>query len=148
MANKSNKSNKTGPRITMSLQFKAIVFISSIVILVAIVLSIFFIGQQKKAAYYDLMNRGMFLVKNLAYNSEYGVLIEDEEVLEKFIRGLIEERDIAYIIIQNAQGDILSSTKFGIEEGAVSGSINKKALTARDALVQIYSPENIRRAVL
>ncbi len=116
MLEKLNLKNLLGA----GLRFKATAFITVVVIIVAAVLSGYFITHQRNQAYQELQRRGVSLTKNLAYNSEYGVLISSEDELNNFINALAEEDDFVYVIIQDEEGDIIASTKTGLEENVLS----------------------------
>jgi len=122
-----------------SLRVKSTLLVTAIIIIVASILSAFFITRQKEQAYSDLKRRGMSLVKNLAYNSEYGVLISNKDVLDNLIKGLKSDKDILYVLIQDTDGKLIASTEEGVEPEIVQASENKKAVTARDSFIQKVS---------
>ncbi|MFC2091528.1 methyl-accepting chemotaxis protein [Elusimicrobiota bacterium] len=125
--------------ISLGLQEKAIISITIILVFMAFILSLFFINQQKRQAYDDLKKRGRFLVKNLAFNSEYGVLIENTEALENLIKGLIEDKDISFVFIEDKKGKIIASTDLGIERDIISGKYTKEKMYSPDKAVNIQS---------
>jgi len=82
-------------------------FTTILVIFSNIFLGWFFIRHETRAIRLELDKRAQTIVNNLAYNSEYGVLVEDKDVLNRLIAGVIKERDVAYAIIENKKGEII-----------------------------------------
>ncbi len=116
----SEKKSKLRNMLGYGLRFKATAFIVVIIIVVAAILSGYFITHQRNQAYSDLMRRGVSLVKNLAYISEYGVLIASEDELNSYIEALDEEEDFVYVIIQDEGGEIIASTDTEYEDYIIS----------------------------
>ncbi|MCG2741085.1 MAG: methyl-accepting chemotaxis protein [Syntrophaceae bacterium] len=125
-------------RLHESLQSKAIISIIILIISVTAVLGAYFINQQKKQIYDSLEKRGLSLAKNLSHNSEYGVLIADQDLLHGYIEGLKTEEDVAYVIIQDISGKVLVSSDAGIEKDVLEGQINTKSVSAVSILKQDY----------
>lgn len=120
------------------LQTKAATFVTLLIISIATLLIWFSIYQQRQQLYSSLKKRGLSLAKNLAYNSEYGILIANEDMLSKLIEGVKKEDDVAYCIIQDSEGKVLSSTKTGLEKAALLGEINEKSIRTTEPLIQLY----------
>lgn len=83
--------------------------ISALIVLTSITLGWFFNQYGVDLIKGGLMDRGRSLARNLAYNSEYGVLIDNEDVLTQLVEGVIREEDVLYAIIQNEEGELLAS---------------------------------------
>ena len=129
------------PKIRMRLSVKFTLFISILIILAAVALSIFFIRNQVSHIKINLENRGKSLARNLAYNGEYGVLIAYEEMLLQLIKGVIQEEDIVYAIIQDKDGNILAQAEAaqGIKiPEEILKTISERTLNADKTLVQFY----------
>ncbi|MBI4752900.1 HAMP domain-containing protein, partial [Candidatus Desantisbacteria bacterium] len=88
---------------------KLILSVSLLVISLAVVLSSFFVCKQKAIIENELRNRGISLAENLAYNSEYGLLLENKEMLYKLIAGVIKNDDIAFVVVCDQNGKIIAS---------------------------------------
>ncbi len=104
-------------RITLKkygLRFKFIITFSFLILLTSVLLSIFLIRKQSDLIRKELNEKGEYLVKNLASSSEYGVLVEDTLLLSKLVQGVLEDEDIAYIIIQDKENHILVSSDKGV----------------------------------
>ncbi len=64
----------------------------------------FFIGRTKQQLHDKLVEKGVILAENLAYNATSGVSLEDSEILGTLINGIINRKDIAYVIIYDSNG--------------------------------------------
>lgn len=95
------------------LRFKFIITFSVLILLTSVLLSIFLIRKQSDLIRKGLNEKGEYLVKNLASSSEYGVLVEDTLSLSKLVQGVLEDEDIAYVIIQDKKNHILVSSDKG-----------------------------------
>jgi methyl-accepting chemotaxis protein len=89
------------------LRFKFIALISLLFILTGSLLSLFFFNSTKGTLEDELKRRGLSLAKNLAYNSIYGVSVEDTGILQRLTLGIAEEADVTYVIIMDSQGKVL-----------------------------------------
>ncbi|MGB2698045.1 MAG: ATP-binding protein [Candidatus Zixiibacteriota bacterium] len=96
------------PKLQLGLKVKFVLIISFMILFTSIILSGFLIQKQSNLIQSEMEKRGRSLVKNLAYNSEYGVLIENEKLLATLIEGLMREEDVTYALIYNREGKILS----------------------------------------
>ncbi len=56
-----------------------------------------------------MIERGKSVARGLSRGSEYGILIENEEVLNRVVTKYIDEEDLLYIAIRNASGKMLAS---------------------------------------
>jgi methyl-accepting chemotaxis protein len=95
----------------VGLQAKLIILISGLFITIGAVLSGFFIVKTKGTLEHQLVNRGQSLAKNLAYNSTYGVSIEDSVNLGKLIKGIVSESDVQYVMVVGADGKVLAHNR-------------------------------------
>lgn len=94
--------------VKVSLKVKVITFISLIVLVVGTCLSWYFLHQTKRVLADELQERSLSLTKNLAHNSKYGVLTEDEILLQELIQGILQEDSVLFVLISNAQGRVLA----------------------------------------
>ena len=95
-------------RLTFGLRGKFILAITLLIIFTSLVLSIFLIRSQTQLIKKELEKEGEFLVRNLAVNSEYAVLIGNRALLLDLIRGPFLDQNVAYIIIQDRSGKTLA----------------------------------------
>ncbi|MBU0700877.1 cell wall metabolism sensor histidine kinase WalK [bacterium] len=91
-----------------TLGFKIILSVSILVIILAAILSIFFVFKQKKMIENEIRNRGISLAKNLAYNSEYGLLFKNKEMLNKLVLGVYKNDDIVYVVVGDSNDKIIT----------------------------------------
>ena len=133
------------PEIRMKLSAKSILFISILIILTSIILSVFFIRHEAVQIRSSLENRGKSLARNLAYNSEYETIIEDKEMLLNVIKGVMKEDDVVYAIIHDKDGKILAQAEVAapieISE-KVRKTIAQKALKAQETQILSYEVKN------
>lgn len=95
-------------KFPLGLKMRFVLIISSLILFTSAILSGFLIKKQSELIHKELDKRGESLVKNLAYNSEYGVLIENQNFLLNLIKGLSQEEDVVYVLIQDKNGNILA----------------------------------------
>jgi len=106
---------------------------------------VFFIRHEVISIRSGLENRGKSFARNLAYNSEYGVLIAYEEALRNPIEGVVKEEDVVYAIIHDKDGKILAQAEAATpmeipeERRKITAA---KALRAEETLVQSYKVKN------
>jgi signal transduction histidine kinase len=95
----------------IALAWKFILSISVLIILTSITLGWFFGGYGVELIKDGLMERGRSLARNLASNSEYGVLIGNQEILSQLVNGAIKEEDVLYAVILNEEGEGLAGAR-------------------------------------
>ena len=97
-------------RIRFGIHVKFILTIVLLIILTSIVMSWFFIKREVDLIQANLRHKGRTLVRNLAYNSLYAVLTNNQEMLKTLVRGPISEEEVVFCLIQDAQGAILAKS--------------------------------------
>jgi signal transduction histidine kinase len=112
----------------MPLPAKFILSISVLIVLTSLALGWSFSRNAVVLIKAALMERGRSLVRNLAYNSEYGVLIANQNILQQLVDGVIKEEDVLYAVVQNDNGEALAA--------------------ARSAQLPILPPRNVERTQL
>ncbi|HET6464663.1 MAG TPA: methyl-accepting chemotaxis protein [Nitrospiria bacterium] len=128
------------------LRVKFIALISLLLIAFGASLGWFFISRTKSFFEEELKRRGTSLAKNLAYNSTYGVSIEDTGVLDRFVKGIAAEADVTYVIILDPKGRILAHTVSSQIGQVLTDDVTKNALAAEEPLVQSYYTDNKQEA--
>ena len=96
------------PKFHAGLKTKFVLNISFLILITSALLSGFLIKRQSLLIEREMEKRAESLVRNLAYNSEYGVLVENKSLLVNLINGLSQEGDVDYIIIQDRKGNVLA----------------------------------------
>lgn len=98
-------------KIRIGLPFKFFLSISFVIILTSLSLTWFFIkysGVQMRNA---LEERCSSLARNLAYNSEYGVLAANKEFLKKLMESATKEEDVVYAAVYDKNGRLLAAVE-------------------------------------
>src|SRR4030065_242429 len=90
--------------ILKSIRLKFIILLSLLFLFTGIVSAVFFIQRTEKQLHSKLIEKGEILAEALAYNAIFGLSMEDSEILGILIEGVINRKDIAYVIIYNSQG--------------------------------------------
>src|SRR5690606_30701546 len=93
----------------MTLGVKAITFIAVILLSVGAVLSWHFLSKAEKGMIGELRNRAESLTTNLARSSKWGLLSEDEVILDEIVSDILREDSVLYVAISNSRGEILAS---------------------------------------
>jgi signal transduction histidine kinase/CheY-like chemotaxis protein len=96
------------PKIT-SLQTKSMVFLGVLILLITATLSWASLDKMLKVMTEELDKRGFSEASTLAYNSQYGLLIENKNILDRLINGRLNQDDISSIIIMNSSGVLIAS---------------------------------------
>ena len=97
-------------RIRFGIHVKFILTIVLLIILTSIIMSWFFITREVDLIQANLRHKGGTLVRNLAYNSLYAVLTNNQEMLKTLVRGPISEEEVVFCLIQDAQGTVLAKS--------------------------------------
>ena len=97
----------------ISLRTKFVTFLSLIIIVTCSGLSWYFIQNKTDAMTDQLKKLGSILVTNLAYNSRYGIFIEDQALLAQFIDGVMEVEEVVYVVITGPEGRRLAAKSKG-----------------------------------
>ncbi len=95
-------------KFPFGLKVRFVLIISGLILFTSVILSGFLIQKQSELIQRELEKRGESLVKNLAYNSEYGVLVENRDLLLNLIKGLAQQEGVDYIVIQDRNGKVLA----------------------------------------
>ncbi|MCC2644078.1 MAG: protein of unknown function, putative Histidine kinase, partial [Nitrospira sp.] len=97
----------------ISLRTKFVVFFSLIIILTCSGMSWYFVHSKRMAMTERVRDLGTILVKNLAHNVRYGIIIEERVILEQFIDGVMGVDEVVYAIITGADGQVLAAKSKG-----------------------------------
>lgn len=103
----------SGPGRFISLRTKFVVFFSLIIILTCSGMSWYFIHSKRIAMTERVQDLGTILVKNLAHNVRYGIIIQERVILEQFIDGVMGVDEVVYALITGADGQILAAKSKG-----------------------------------
>lgn len=117
-----------------SLKMKAVVFISLMILAVGASLGWYFLSQSKEVLTDELEKRALSLTKNLGHNSKYGLLTEDQVILQELIEGILQEDSVRFVLIADAQGKVLAQKFKQSEEVTSSEGVATLALQHAAAL--------------
>jgi signal transduction histidine kinase len=94
-------------QLQVGLKTKFVLTISSLILVTSVILSVFLIQKQSLLIRKELDKRGESMTRNLAHNSEYGVLVESEQLLINLMEGLSLEEEVVHVAIQDKAGALL-----------------------------------------
>ena len=81
--------------------------VSLLIMFTSFSLFFFFIRHETATIKSERINYSDSLARNLAYNSEYGALTKNIEILHNLVNGVFKEKDVIAVIISGDNGDIL-----------------------------------------
>ena len=102
--------NKILSRLT-SLKFKSIAFLVTLVFLITVSLTWASLNRMFEVMNEELDKRGLSEATTLAYDAQYGLLIEDKTILDHLIRGRLNQSDITSVHIINRSGILIASNE-------------------------------------
>jgi len=112
-----------------ALREKFVMVVSIVIVTSMLVISGYLIKRQNEIYHQELAKRGEAMVANLAYNAEYGLILESGEELTDLIKGVAMADDIIYVIITAADGRVLAETGMNLGQNSklisVAGSDDK-----------------------
>jgi len=80
---------------------------SLLVLITAGTISLFALWRYEVNQTVEIRQRGITLARNLAYNSELGVLTKNRKLLSELVAGIFQEKDIVDVTVSDLAGDIL-----------------------------------------
>ncbi|UCD95256.1 MAG: HAMP domain-containing protein [Candidatus Zixiibacteriota bacterium] len=109
------------------LREKFVVVVSLVIVASMLIISGYLIKRQNEIYRTELEKRGRELVANLAYNAEYGVILESNEELDNLIKGVARANDIIYVVIKDNNGRVLAETGGNLLDGARKKRTSEKS---------------------
>ena len=115
MVKNNSKSDNKRPSFLLSLfagtrigiQGKFLLLVTAVLAAVVTALSWFFVHHEGSVITDALSKRADAFVGNLAYNSKYGVLVRDENLLNNLASGIAMDEDVVYAMVVDRDGTIL-----------------------------------------
>ena len=99
-------------RVSLALRF--IVFISLLILATSLSLSVLFLYHYTTSEDQVIRDRGISLARNLAHNSELGVLTRNAGLLKELAEGLFQESDvIAVAVVDSESNPLLDDRRSG-----------------------------------
>ncbi|MDQ1352583.1 MAG: Histidine kinase [Acidobacteriota bacterium] len=105
--------------IRLSIATKITLYAFTLIFIANAFLAWFFIHHETAALTGELDERASSIARNLAYNSEYGVLVKNKEDLDRLLKGVINEKDVVFAKILDKQGNMI--TRLGQEHNSHLG---------------------------
>lgn len=87
---------------------KIYIFAVVLIIIANVLLGWFFVRHETSAISKELNERAEVIIKNFAYNCEYGMLVKDNEELNRLLKGVVKEKDIAFAQIEDREGIVIA----------------------------------------
>jgi methyl-accepting chemotaxis protein len=125
-------------QIRYGLRFKFVVVTSLLLLSISAALTIVSLIQTRRFLDDALAKRGVSLAKNLAHNSTYGISIGDSSSLVSYIKGLMTERDVAYVEILDSRGIVWAHSDSSLVGRTADDEVGKKAPTASEGFVERF----------
>lgn len=125
-----------------SLTTKITITATMLTVMVILVLSCFFGIQQRSRIYREFEKRGLSLAKTTASNIDHEVQRNRGTSIQDLIQGIGSEEDIAYVLIQGGNGEVLARTDNGIETEALNGKVNEQALQVTASSIFTWKTRN------
>jgi PAS domain S-box-containing protein len=91
--------------ITFTTTTKLTVLMCVLIASLSVFLAWFFVKHESAALNAELAERGNTIARNVAYNCKYGVLVGDYGSLNHLIEGVLKEKDVLYVVIENTEGN-------------------------------------------
>lgn len=132
-----------GEGVRYGLRLKFIALISLLFIAMGTTLTWFFLSSTKDSLEDALKRRGASLAKGLAYNSIYGVLIGDTSALDRLVKGIKAEPDVAYLIIVDKDGKVLAHSDPSEVGKSYSDKLTKKGLEINELEIAKLDREGV-----
>ncbi|MFH1640588.1 MAG: ATP-binding protein [Candidatus Omnitrophota bacterium] len=124
-------------KLKFGLAAKFIITVTILLIVTISILGLYFINHERGIINEDLKERGLSLADNLAYNSEYGMLTANIDILSTLVAGVMKQPDVAYCIIQDLDGKQLVY-KWQKNKLAIPGEINNRAKEVKEPAIQYF----------
>ncbi len=116
----------------MKLQTKVLLLVEALILLLALSVSAYFRISFSNTMMNELEQRATSLAQTLAFNSKFGVLMQDGAQLKEVMEGLAQDSDLRIQAIYDAEGKILADKDLA----RYSDSDKNISLSASDALAE------------
>lgn len=93
--------------IRFRLKGKIILYGIMMIVIIVSIFTSYFIYTENAIIQNELKNRAASLTRNLSYNCEYPVLLEDISAIQKLAAGVMNDTDVSSVEIQNFAGVVL-----------------------------------------
>ena len=107
----------------LSLRTKFVLFSSLILVIACVTLSWYIIEIRRAAMTNNLQQLGTILLTSVVRNEHFhyaGLIAEDRATLQQFIEGLVAVEEVVYVVITDADGNVLARHTKGIRQSSSS----------------------------
>jgi CheY-like chemotaxis protein/signal transduction histidine kinase len=117
------------PGASMKPGIAAKIYIVAVVLIIIANVSLgwFFVRHETNAITKELNERAAVITKNFAYNCGNGMLVKDNNELNRLLNGVVKEMDIAFAQIEDKQGNLIARLE---EKEKTNQQVNIKEFTA------------------
>ncbi len=141
--------------VRMSIRKKLLALVAGVALMVGAFSALYSSLSNSHVLRDQMVKRGQYIAANLAYNSKYGVLTEDKQLLNQLLEGAMtagggQSSDVVGAMIRDARGLVLAQRGAGIKDlpnRAAAQLEEKDAVTeAGDAVILFRAPVTTRAA--
>jgi methyl-accepting chemotaxis protein len=125
--------------VKFGIKLKFIVLISGICISMGLILGIYFLTRAKSSLEEQFQSRGLSLAKNIAFDSLYGLAIEDTVSLQRIAKAMEREPDVSYVIIMDASRKVMAHTDSQEVGKILSDDLTKNVASSKGVSVISYA---------
>jgi len=122
--------------LSLGLSAQFAILATMLLVVTGALLGLYFGRQQSRLIRESLEARGLTLAKSAAYHSEYGILIGSKEMLENLLGATTLEPDVAYAVVQGAEGEVLASAGASARDLVFTDDTSTNALKSEQPLAQ------------
>lgn len=116
-----------------------------LVVVVTVVVSGFLLVKQKRLFYDETKKRGLTLAKTFAHVAARGAVAYDGGYASSIVETVNEDHDLAYVVIQGRDGEVIAKTDKGIEAEAVEGKTGSKGVSLHETRITTWKPSGHSR---
>ena len=112
MATSKPAEQAVSPVMGRSVRVKLLLLVAGVALLVGLISAAFQLTMNRQLLREQMVKRGRYIARNLAYNAKYGVLTEDETLLNQLLAGALsagtegtsQTADVVGAMIRDAKG--------------------------------------------
>src|SRR5206468_7388239 len=125
-------------RIRLPLKAKLSLLITSLVVLAVALVGFFLLREQQRSLTSEMSKRGLTIAQNFAASAKTPLLTADELTLAVLVREAMKDPDVAYALVADSEGRILTQSDASLTQGPVA---RPRSLTPikEELLIQRYT---------
>jgi len=124
--------------IRLPLKVKLSLLITSLVALAVLLVGFFLLREQQRSLTSEMSKRGLTIAQNFAASAKTPLLTADELTLAVLVREAMKDADVAYALVADSEGRILTQSDASLTQGPVA---RPRSLTPikEELLIQRYT---------